>query len=99
MNFGTLWGMFGPRVVGTAASLLSGYVFAKTKGTVSVDPAQVVELAGTMIGTYALAHTATSVKVNPAAAASPALIEQGKLDNTELNKIADIPSSFPQSKR
>jgi hypothetical protein len=90
MNFGTLWSMFGPRLIGAAASAAAGFVFAKTRGTVQLDATQLAELGTTMIGTYALAHTASAVKINPAAAAAPALIEQGKLDNTALKEGAEL---------
>jgi hypothetical protein len=100
MNFGTLWSMFGPRLLGAAASAIAGLVFAKTRGTVTLDPQQLAELGGTMITTYALAHTGAAVKINPAAAASPALIEQGKVDNTVLKDGGTLgPLTVPQSTR
>ena len=61
----------GPRIIGAAAAGLSGWLFAKTKGTVSINPDQVVEIAGSMITAYAVAHRAVSaVGVNPGDAAS-----------------------------
>lgn len=70
----------GPRILGGAASLLAGWIFAKTKGAVQVDPQQVVEIAGTMIGAYAATHRAASaLGINPGDAASGTLATAEKV--------------------
>ncbi len=64
----------GPRIIGGALSLLAGWLFAKTKGAISINPDQVVEIAGTMIGTYAAGHRiASALGINPGDAASGTL--------------------------
>ncbi len=68
--FAKLAKTFGPRVLGTLASALAGWVVVKTKGTVTVDPETLVEVVGTMIGTYAASHRLTSSQVNPGDAAT-----------------------------
>lgn len=65
---------FGPRIIGSVAALGAGWLFAKTKGAVQVNPDQVVEIATTMLGSYAVTHRIVSaVGLNPGDAASGTL--------------------------
>lgn len=69
-----IFSILAPRVAGTVAAWLAGFLFMKTKGVVTVDPTMLVEVATAMIGTYAVAHRAVSSKVNPSDSASGRMI-------------------------
>jgi hypothetical protein len=70
----------GPRIIGSAVSLLAGWIFAKSKGTIQVDPQQVVEIGTTMIGSYAVTHRiASALGINPGDAASATLAKAEKV--------------------
>ena len=73
---------FGARVLGAAASGVAGWVFAKTRGVVTVDPATLTTVAmqgALMIGTYAATHRAASSVVNPVDAAKGRVADAGKV--------------------
>lgn len=71
--------IFGPRILGGLASMLTGWIFVKTKGMVTVDPAQVVEIGGTMLTTYAATHRLLSSVINPGDSAKSRLIVAEKV--------------------
>lgn len=77
MNWGGLLRAFAPRILGGVASAAAGWIFVHTKGAVTLDPTQLVELGTTMITAYGVTHTATAAKVNPTAAASPIVAQEG----------------------
>jgi hypothetical protein len=85
-NWGGLFRVIAPRVIGAAASGLAGYVFTKTKGAVSLDPTQLTELGTTMILTYGMAHQAASASINPVGAASPIVASEGVNVKTTLTE-------------
>ena len=85
MNWAGLFRVIAPRLIGVVASAGAGWVYTHSKGTVTLDPAQLTILGTTMLGTYAAAHTATAAAVNPAAAATPNLAEQGKEEQKDLS--------------
>lgn len=91
----------GPRIIGGIVSLFAGWLFAKTKGAIQVDPTQVVEIAGTMIGAYAATHRAASaLGLNPGDAASGTLAtaEKVALDTgTPVTPPAPKPPDQPES--
>lgn len=59
-----------PRALGVLASLGAGWLFVHTKGALTLDPTQVVEITGTMIGAYAATHRGASSVVNKGDAAT-----------------------------
>lgn len=80
--------VLGPRVIGVAAAAVAGFIFDKTKGAVTVEPTQVVEIVTTMLTTYAVAHrAATAVSPNPGDAAT------GRIATGENNAANDPKSS------
>lgn len=91
----------GPRLLGGIVSLLAGWLFAKTKGAVAINPDQVVEIAGTMIGTYAATHRiASALGINPGDAASGTLAtaEKVALDTgTPVTPPGPKPPDQPES--
>lgn len=82
--FTSIFKTFGPRLLGTAASAVAGYVVVKSKGVVQIDPTTLIEVGTAMIGSYAATHRATSAKVNKGDAAS-ARVAEG------IDKAADDP--------
>lgn len=84
MNWGGLLRVVAPRLLGGVASAAAGWVFVHSKGAVTLDPTQMVELGTTMILTYGGIHTAAAAKVNPTAAASPIVASEGVEVKKEL---------------
>ena len=80
--FGKLTAALGPRLVGAVASAAAGWIFIHTKGAVTVDPTQVVEIGTTMIGAYAATHRLISAKTNPGDAPS------GTMKDADKNALA-----------
>jgi hypothetical protein len=66
----------GPRLLGTVASAIAGYVVVKSKGIVQIDGPTLVEVGTAMIGAYAATHRgATAVSPNQADAATVRVAE------------------------
>lgn len=76
--FGKIWTVFGPRAIGILAGGLASFIFAKTKGTVTIDPTTLAEYGTTLLTVYAASHKAASVVINPGDTASPKLAEANK---------------------
>jgi hypothetical protein len=69
--FGKVMTVFGPRVVAGAASFIAGWIYVHTKGMVTVDATQVVQIGSTMLGSYAVTHRVLSaIGLNPGDSAS-----------------------------
>lgn len=66
----------GPRLLGTVASAIAGWIVVKSKGVVQIDADTLVEVGTAMIGAYAASHrAATAVSPNQADAASVRIAE------------------------
>lgn len=86
----------GPRILGAAAAGVSGWIFAQSKGAITVNPDQVVELAGSMITAYAVTHRAVSaLGVNKGDAASATL---AKAENTAVAEGTAVVPDPPVSR-
>lgn len=73
--FTRLFKTFAPRVIGAAVSGFTGWIYAKSQGTVMVDPEMATKLITGMLLTYAGAHRAASAVINPGDAATSRVAE------------------------
>ncbi len=83
---GKLFTTLGPRVFGGIASMAAGWIFVKTRGLVTIDANQVVEVGGAMIGSYAATHRVLSRFINPGDAAKSRLADAEK-DAVNTGKV------------
>lgn len=59
----------GPRIIGAVAGGVASWVYAKTRGTVTIDASQAAEIVTAGLVGYAGLHKAVSSFVNPGDAA------------------------------
>lgn len=96
MSIGGILKALGPRVIGAAVTGVAGWIYAKTKGAVVVDPGMAVEMIVGGLVTYAASHRAASAIVNPGDAATGRIA--GAIDdaanNPHTSDVVRIPPKF-----
>lgn len=79
MNFvSSIFKTFAPRVIGAAVTGLAGWLYAKSKGTVMVDPQMATEMIVGALVTYSATHRGVSSIVNPGDAAKGRIADAEK---------------------
>lgn len=68
----------GPRVIGAAVAGAAGWIYAHTKGAVTVDAAAVAEQITGALVVYAASHRAASSFINPGDAAKQRIADAEK---------------------
>lgn len=83
----------GPRLIGTVASALAGWIVVKTKGVVQIDPTTLVEVGTAMIAGYAVSHRGTSAVVNPGDAATERVTDgiKAAADDPAVDTVVRVP--------
>lgn len=80
INWKGLLRVAGPKVIGLVTGAVSGWIYTKTAGAVSLDPANTEKLIGlivTMSGAATAASKTSEAFVNPLGAPSPIVAQEG----------------------
>lgn len=78
MNFGDLFKLALPRLLGGVFAGAATYIGVKTAGAVQIDPAQAAEVVTGVLWSYAASHRIASSYINPGDAAKARLADAEK---------------------
>lgn len=92
VNWGGLLRVVGPKLVGLAAGALSGWIYTKTAGAITLDPAGMEKLVGLIVTMSGSATAVTKIHeayVNPVGAPSPIVAQAGVAVKEEATTNAE----------